>query len=260
MKCSKILIALIGLGFGANVAFSQTSDLSLPHKAGSASVTEFSNERWLIDPWTGNDKPYKAVRNAIDQAFAKRRITPGTIESYRSRADKRPTDPVAQFRWAYTSYTAAQQYPPVPQKIIVGLYPLENVKFPGSYEFARLCFLVGTRFPNSRLEPFGERLLKRNPKDYEVQYRTLRSFDPTVSPAAKQKALFFLHNLMQLKPNDPSSFGEIGNVYYYIWSRGHDPEAKQRALEGYNQYLKYPQIGQDQRRTTEFIIDTIKRG
>lgn len=223
-------------------------------------MTPGASELWLVEDWKGNDKPYRSMRRSVDTAFAKRQMTTAVLEKLRAYAESNPHDPQAQFRWGYASFLATQQYPPIAQRRVINLYPLEVVEFPHSYEYARLCFLVGTRTPDPRFEPFGEHLLAQNPRDYEVLYRTVGSFDPTLSRPARIKGLKMAHDLIRIRPHDPRSFAALGNVNYYIWSRGHDPVAKRDAISACRRYLAFPQVGPSQRHITLDIISTILRG
>ena len=221
---------------------------------------QLTRERWLVEPWTGNDKPYVTLRKNIDITLEKGKLTPTILESYRMYAKNEPTNPIALFRWGYASFMATQQTLPVQQKVVVELFTLEKIKFPRSYEFARLCFLVATRSPHPRYEPFGEFLLVKNPHDFEVMYATVMSLDPTVSAEEKQKALQYAQRLLQMRPTDSRSFSAIGGVNYYIWLRGHDPEAGQAAIAAYRKYLIIGRTAKNKRDIAISIINIIQRG
>lgn len=215
---------------------------------------------WATAPWQGGDKPYQQIEASVDRLFASSSVSTTLLQTYQNTADQNHSDPQAQFRWAYASYRAREATPPIVQRQSVGLGALERATFPGSYRYARLCFLVGTQFgPNPYLKDAGQRLLRRGPNDYDVEYSLARSFDPTRSPQATHLALSYAQDLLKKKPNDARSYSALGGIYYYLWLVKHDKADGERAVQAYQHYLTLHPPSDKKRKLAQRIIDDIRK-
>lgn len=200
---------------------------------------------WTTEAWNGNDKPYRQIRSEIDAAIKRGKSPIALANQYKATAKTEPRqpsyDPQSQFRWMYAFYQAALRDPryanssdEVRAYESAGYFPS-----PHSYEFARVRFLLTTLgSPDPHLQGLGERLLKRNPKDYQVMRILLRVINPNDSESEKQQALGYAHTLIQVGPNSPMGYGSLGGVYFALWMKGRSAEDYKQAVANYNRYLE----------------------
>ena len=207
-------------------------------QAQSTSQVIISEKPWQTATWNGNEQPYKVARANIEQAASRKSLSAQKITDYRLTAEKNPSNPLTQFRWAYASYQATHSIPSVLQTVYPQLGDLERPTFPHSYEYSRVAFLIGSGAGNPHLREVGERLLQHQPKDFDVEYQLSKCIDPTLSPQDKESDLTHARNLIKMRPNDRRSYGALGRIYYYLWSVSHNSSDGERAVKAYKQSLK----------------------
>ena len=101
---------------------------------------------WINAPWTGNDQPYKRIRDGIEGAIASGRNPSDLLKQYQASLAKSPKDFQAQFAYYYAAYKVA--ITPGTGGPFVGLELLGNLStiiirspHPRTYNYARLLFL-----------------------------------------------------------------------------------------------------------------------
>lgn len=213
---------------------------------------------WTLEEWSGNDAHYKIIEANIDSQIAQRQLTSEALKHYKVRAEAKPPNPEDIFRWVYASYKAERVVPPIAQTNSPGSGIMSQAQ-PHSYEFTRLHFLLQTDeggYPIFR--SVGERLIKRNPKDYVVKYFLITCIDPTISDRAKQDALSYARALIKEQPNRPSAYLALGSIYYILWSVNKRDEDGKYAVSAYSKYLHLAPLNARGRAQSVQIIKTIQ--
>ena len=211
--------------------------------------------KWTNEAWNADDKPYQQIRAEIDAAIKAGKKPIDLVNLYRTQAKtepyqdpyqdpykpQTPYNPQAEFRWGYAVYQATLNDPKFANspEVARAFESMEFFPFPHSYQFARTLFLLtGDLTPDSRLQTVGERLMKRNPKDYPVMRTLVGIINPGKSEAEKQKALGYAHTLIQVDPKSPKGYRALGWVYFGLWMKSKSPEDRKLATDAYNRCLQ----------------------
>ncbi|RYZ92627.1 MAG: hypothetical protein EOP06_03705 [Proteobacteria bacterium] len=137
---------------------------------------------------------------------------------------------------------------------------LASTPSPRVYNWTRLRFLVDARnFPDTLLRPVGERLVQRDPKDYEVKYRLIDTFNPGESKAEKKQALIYAHDLIRLNPKRASGYSALGGVYYRDWLLNKNRTDAGNAIAAYQRYLKIAPPNEPFRRQVTLLIALMRK-
>lgn len=127
-----------------------------------------ADHNWLVENWSGNDTVFAASRERIDQRLQDHSLSAADLKSYKVSVEQTPQNSQAVFDWAYANYVA--QKTSLLQGDIVSIGIFADAPSPKSYNYARLRFLIAARDkPSAQLDRLGERLLRKNNKDFDVQ-------------------------------------------------------------------------------------------
>ena len=204
---------------------------------------------WATEKWDGNEKKYRDMRLAIDQKI-KQGANPVELARQYQKQARSWTDAPGQYRWAYAAYKAAEARGfPEKDETLKGI-SMEDIRqaldkaadeetSSRNYEYARLRFLSFARvWPESRLTPMGERLLKRNPKDFEVRFQQLRLLAPGVREGERAEALSHVNWVFKNMPNDPIGHYLLGSVYSRIRMSTWSQADADKAIAAYQKFLQ----------------------
>jgi hypothetical protein len=210
---------------------------------------------WTKEKWDGNEKMYRDMRLAIDKQI-KQGANPIELARQYQKQARSWTDSPGQYRWAYAAYEAARKRGfPERDEALKGI-SMEDIRqaldqaadeeaSARNYEYARLRFLAFARvWPESRLAPMGERLLRRNPEDYEVRYWTIQVQSPTTDPDGKVM-LSHVNWILKNMPSNPMGHYLLGEAYSRIWMSTWDKNDSDKAIAAYNSYFQ--RVPQDHR-------------
>ena len=137
------------------------------------------NSAWTKEEWTGDEKPYREVRQKIEVAAKSGTLAPLYI-GYEDEAVHNPQNALAQYAWAYSMYCTPQKIPSSVCGSFTSLQwrpviiAMDAVHSPKTYEFARVRFLVESMLFNF-YEPADDffdlttRLLKIEPTNPEIR-------------------------------------------------------------------------------------------
>lgn len=217
---------------------------------------------WAKEAWTGSDRPYVKIRREIDKAIASRRLTRAILSTLKNKALKQPKDPIAQFRWVYAVQNAhlAGIYFNVPYITMdeAGA-ALARPASPHSYEYARLRFFIASR---QQIDPqyisLGQRLLRRNPKDYGVKFHLTQTLG-SGTPAQRKQALDIAQELVRQYPKKASAHSALALVYLDRWNVSHDVADADKAIAGYRKYLQLELRDKRSRQGVQSLIKAIER-
>lgn len=219
-----------------------------------------SGDAWVSQAWTGDETPFREFRLSMDRAVAQGQSPAQLAEKY-SATKFDIEHPLAVFQWAYPAYLAEKA------KALPGdegeLYDIRNAMqsaanfdSPHNYEFDRLRFLAEmTNSSNLALFPMGERLVKRNPKDYEVRLLWTKCMaDPEYLhlPVMKDN----IEILIKAFPKDPSK--QIQLAYFYgalaQEKKYRDPATLNRAIAAYRKVQSLSQPSDKYYKRADFSI------
>ncbi|PQV63315.1 hypothetical protein B1R32_11342 [Abditibacterium utsteinense] len=200
---------------------------------------ETSQNSWLQEKWSGDERPYRKIRDDIDKAFVQNKVTQAMLSRYTLRAKKTPSEPLERFGQIYSLYRGAADHYPGAEKEI---YQLEgafrNIPLAHKYEFTRVHFLVSAFcLSHTRLEPLGTQFIKRDPKDYSVKREMIDILD-TIDPKQRKRALVYAQDLRKLRPQSALPYASLASVHFGNWSITRSTAEKQLAIKNYQQFLK----------------------
>ena len=233
--------------------------------------------QWTQAPWDASDKPFIAIRKRIDEAVAKGQkpevLARRFKELARMSAPGAPKfkifkrDAKAQFAFGYSSYLAWQairlQNNRRGRLALVDVpFALEQPPFPRSYQYARLMFIVASiSFQDQRLRWAGERLLKRNPNDYEVNKGLINVLiDTTLLKEPERTQINRLFSkLLRRNPKDRLTWSAVGFFYYLRSRQTNRVEDVEKASNGYKRYLSLAPKTDEFRKTAKSYIAELEK-
>lgn len=259
---SKALITLGFLVLNASVGTSQPEARTNP----PAPPNDSAYWAWLSEPWTGSDKPYIRTRNAIDSALAKGQDPNALLGKYKVLSQSKPRDPQAQFAWGYAAFRASRaetrNFNESQRKLAGVSNALAVPLSPRSYQYARLRFLtmVESYILDNRLRKVGERLARRNPKDWDVKHGLIRVlvYTTRLETTEKRQALAYAQELLRLDPKRPKGYADLGTIYYASWMASNNKLDADKAVSAYKRYIRLVPPDDDSRQLAERIIKRIQ--
>jgi hypothetical protein len=174
---------------------------------------------WTVEPWSGDDKPYTAIRDQLYNKLKQGRDMTILVKQYRSTLEKKPYDPRLVFSLAYSTYQADGQNPAFAQAggDVAAVEAITSIATTHTYEFARIRFLLTTRNdPRHLWKDVGARLLRRDPSDYAVQFAYVQVLDPGQYPHERQEGLAVFQKMKQEKPEYQGLLALESNFYFKI--------------------------------------------
>lgn len=209
------------------------------------STADLPSYEWTKEPWTGSDETFVKIRQDTDQIVAntKKEQLDDLVEAYRKQAEGQPDDPHAQFAWGYVTY----------QALISGYkshelyhdlqdisFALDKAKSPQAAEYARLRFFIIIRWQQEsfKLKDLAQRLIKRDPNDYEVNYYAISTLQRRSSIEGRKQALKYAQDAVRLRPERPNAYSALGAVYTDICLYDDDVSACDKALDSYAKLYK----------------------
>jgi len=241
---------------------------SLPNVviAGNSVPTVSHNERrsdaWLSEPWTNNDRQFASARLGI-QKLVKNGFDPSALaKKYAVIAQKNPANSLLIFRWGLaTDYAAHDQNivwePPYYRQLLLDMAAVQS---PHSREFARMRFLIESRFTGETyLKKVGERLLQRDPNDTAVKIAMFPVLNVLTNPDDSNVALRYANDLIVANPRNPVAYRKLGDVYYLISIRTNTKQDSQKAIKAYQLYLKYAKPTDNYFSRINHLLDVLQK-
>jgi len=227
--------------------------------------------RWLKDwgwtkaVWPKTNDVYLNIRLKLDNELAAHKDTDALTLKYARYAGQHPHDPQSLYRWGYVTFALATQRGSGPEsrknklQDVREAFPFARV--PNSFEYSRLRFLVyAQNYGFQQLVPLGERLLRQQPNDFDVNYYLvvcLNNYDRD-SPN-QQKALLYTQKLIRQKPNVPSVYALLGAVYYRLWFYTREKKYADNAIIAYQKYLQIAPSSYQFRKNAQDNIEWIRQ-
>jgi len=194
---------------------------------------------WQNEKWSGNEVLYESVRQGVDTS----RVSYQVLElTYQVQAEREPHSAIAQFRWAYALWRSIASKQPSSKRtstLSALFYALAKANSPDTYNYARLRYLMS---PSYRYTcGFGERLLRRDPKDDEVKSRLVGDYASDVgyigNPDSKLRALALCHQLLQDDPKRARYYAVLGTVYEASYIHAHNAPDALAAIVADRKYI-----------------------
>ncbi len=220
---------------------------------------------WTREPWTSSDKPYLALRSQIDRQIQsskgqseKLRVL---VNRYEAVAKKQPLNAQSQFAWAYAAYEANPNGYPiksgwgVPRALSLAL---ASPSSPRSYQYARLRFLIGGWWrPMSELSGLGERLLKRNPQDYQSQFYLAKLLS-VGSESQTRRAVQMAEQMVNRYPAKRSAHAVLADARWGLFLRTDKRQDGEAALAAGRKYLAMLPPSSPSRAESQSILKSIQ--
>ncbi len=219
---------------------------------------------WKSSPWTGDEKPYKSIRQSIDKMIAQGN-NPRDLElRYRKPADKDFYNPQTQFRWAYAAYRAMKADPKAEyayngELLYRTIRAMDGTLKAHTYEWTRLRFLLGILDSSTKgFIPVGDRLLKYDPKDIEVKYQFLTVLGFSRDVKNIKRAVAIAQNMLREHPKSARYHSSLAGAYVNLWRAGGSVESGDQAIAEYKTYLQLAPLTEPFRKDAEFWIKAIQ--
>lgn len=198
---------------------------------------------WFNALWTGDDSPYRNIRNSIDHDLARGQKPRTILQRYEDTAKQQPNSPEAVFAYGYAVYKAAT----LPNAISgaeafqgeAKVYDAwEKVHAPHTYNYARVMFLQESLgAPDPKLIGVGKRLLARNLNDYEIEYGLAVMANVSTNSSDRSQAKAYQQDLARRFPHDPRQYRLLAGIYRITAQRSHSQAEAEKSIAAYRQYL-----------------------
>lgn len=210
---------------------------------------------WTTEKWSGDDKPYTAARRNVDEAFSDGSITVSYLNGLEAASEKDEHDPLKLYRWSYARYKAQSLHPAIHFTTMPDYGAFDEVPSPHAYEYARVRFLIQTRFgDHPELMGVGKRLLAHEPNDFDVEYALASCFSQYMKATEKEAALEYSSHLIDKYPNKPSVYTVKAGVYFSYWIDHRNKQDARDAIRWYQQYLQRAPASDEWRAHAQKII------
>ena len=195
---------------------------------------------WTQESWTTQgDAPLRTWREQLAARYTDKDIPDSVVQQYKQAALQAPQDRRKLFQWGYSAYLLYRSISGQPTDAEL-MGALLKAKSPYSYEFQRMHYLLNAAmgFQDQHSLSLGERLVKSNPRDYDVLVRVCKGIS-VETPESKRKALQYARDLIQLAPERAYSYAVLASIYNTIWilSSAKDTEAARQSVHYYQEYL-----------------------
>lgn len=231
------------------------------HRIPSPSTTPFP---WATEVWSANDEPFRAAKIEVDRELKTARNRDAVVQKYKGLADPRPRQALAVFRWAYASYQVAETKRPFDSYYMWEPYQaLQGTASPTAYEYARMRFLIEgffyDRYTHLSVKKLGQRLLKRDPKDYRVKVALCEVLSYGGTLAERREGVKLATELVKANPKSVVRHGRLGNLYYALWMGSQLTSDRKAAIAAYKEFLKLGGIDATQRKITQNQIKLLEK-
>jgi hypothetical protein len=216
---------------------------------------------WTKGDWKGDDRKYLAEQERISKLAA---AQIKTELNFMYRAHKKvPVTNIKIFKFmclelAYkklghsvtedTDSKAGRGY----------IYGAMNKHYDAnSYVFTRVCFIHTTRFDMAHISliPLSERLLKRDPNDWEVLNGSLKIYEPQGYKGHREIGEKLVKRIDDLNRATPSSEFNIGYFYFLCWQDSNQTSDKTRSRKRFERAIELCTT----EKSKQVIRDFIKR-
>jgi len=264
MRHTHILLLLLCFAWHSPALLAQKVDLGLATR--SDQLPEWRRKRleWTTKAWTGDDRPFQVARQDIDKAVASGRQADDLMKNYEKAVMQKPNDALAVFKWSYAAWLARNRFSNEDEqfkRIGKPREALRNIAFPRPYQFARLRFLVEAWSPETPqfLIPVGDKLLQRNPQDYDVKYYLARLLLTSPNSKQRQRALTYIREFIAQKPQKASYHSLLGGFYFRQWEKSKSRADAANAIKAYKKYLELAPPDDEWREQAQRLINLIQR-
>ena len=217
---------------------------------------------WPQEKWTGDDSPYRSIREATYKDLMAGRITKKYLVNLRLAAKKQPSSPLAQFRWGYgvyRSFYSKIRLDDARKTVSEVLSALDKAPSPQTYEYARLRFLMhGREGSTHHLHEAGSRLLNRDPNDYDVMFYVC-GYLSAGSSAEREVAMRYAQQMTRAYPKRVMSYSALATVHTNNWNLDHQLADADKAIAANRKLIEVGRFNQSQREDIEFLIHAIER-
>ena len=195
------------------------------------------SDQWVNWPWNASDKRYLDAEARVQNDLKHR--DPGQVAaSYQRNAQAHPSEPLAQFQWAFAAQSDSQLVPKDRFTFGPALQALQGIN-PGNVRaYSRLQYLMTLMLePNKthpEIERVGDRVLEINPADWYVRRQMV--FD-LCNGKNIQKAVRVASAWAANDPNNPMVHSTLAFVYQNLWFRDKSAATKTKAIGEYQRFI-----------------------
>lgn len=212
---------------------------------------------WTKEQWTGDERPFTNVRKEIDAAIKAGKDRRSIYYEYSKRSQENFNDRRAAFARAYAKYRAGAIKLTEPSELGANSAEarLADMGRPYTYEYMRVRFLLEvSESPFAYYKRLGERLLRRNPDDYDVIYCQMNVLEPGVSDEDDAQVLVLANQLSRLRPKDPHTDFALGWAYERRYMGSEGQSDFDNAVVAYRQSIGKSTAKIDMRPAAEYQI------
>lgn len=241
--------------------------VSATAKAGEKNQNEAATPSFAVTKeWPISNKPFRGIKEEIDSQIKKGKNPDELVEGAKSAFIK-DKSPLALFRWAYAAQKSAlapQPARPFDEAKITDVYEVmqesANGKAYQAYDFIRLYYLLGTEVepPVSTLQ-LGEKLLRFQPNDIDVESQQVNLLMLTGVPANLAKAVIYAKDLIRRDPTDANAYASLAGVYYTQWLVLNSKAYAKKAAAEYQEYLRLAPANDYFREDVDYMLKQLRQ-
>ena len=233
-------------------------------------LTEKSAIGWAKEDFDGGDTSFKRIRREVDSIFSESKNIASVLSSYKSTAQKNPTDAQSQFRWAYIAYLTSDHWRREVRstKILCGVFEwMGQPTNPRSFEYSRLRFIVArldSNWGSNRyIVDMGERLLQKADKnDFDLRYFVLQALSGRggIKDAAPyRRALELALQLHEDFPERTEPYYTLGGIYGSLFVVEKSSRLADLSIRYTREYLALSPVHEGRRKGAVRRIESMER-
>lgn len=220
--------------------------------------------QWGTGRWDKDDAELTAIEKAVvsrTQNLSKKDFS-AILREYQTLSEDQPSNVQAQYQYAFAlrGYTSKFMMFYTPPMFLGISERLVAHPVPRSYKYTRMTFLVRamTGLHMHELFEVGQRLVKRNPNDYDVLYRLP---DTANYKIAAQRTLAFqtAYKARSLRPDSPGTLHLLANTYGGAWVATRNVDYGRKSAHYYIQLSKDTRLPRAKRDECKSLADYVTK-
>lgn len=238
----------------------------LARPAAAANIDDWMNSRWILP-----DEPFTTIRANIDEEL---RHSPSPSKILRG-VEKRYLDtatPASIFATMYAGYTSLKYLDNgsddynLANSMASGAFRTlcsSPSRFPHTYNFTRVAFLMTYDGSGGQLNSVWRRLLDRNPTDDEVKYTAICWLEYSKNPIDRALAYRMANERLSAEPDDAQSYSLMAQVRFANYQISGDVKYAKMAISLYDRAIALQTVGSGRKKCyidcISAIEDAVKR-
>jgi len=217
------------------------------------------SDQWVNWPWNASDKRYIDAEIQVHSDL-KHRDPREVAATYQRYAQDHPSDPLAQFQWAFAAHADSQLVPKDRFAFWPALQALQGIN-PGNIRaYSRLQYLMTLMVEPNKAHPtierVGDRVLANNPADWYVRRQMV--FD-LCNGKNVHKAIRLASDWTVGDPKNPMAHSILAFAYQNLWFRDRSKATKALAIGEYQRYIAMAPATDPFRARATYLVGVLQK-